>query len=1021
MDRDGAVEDFIRKWSGASVREGSEGRSFIFQLCGIIGAPAPDQDAVADDDYRFERRVQFVHEDGPPTAGLIDCYKRGCFVLEAKRSRPSRPGLAGKPRGGTDDVMARALEQARNYAGALDERPPFLVLVDVGRSIELWADFSGTGRRYAPYPDRERRRIELSQLRDPAVRRRLRAVWTAPYSLDPARSAKAVTGEIARNLSALQHSVARRLAWTNDGAPEAVTQLIAQCLFAKFCQDIGLLPPKAFNAYLDEYARRPEQFSIAVRNLFDAMCRRGHCEFVKADIPRFGGRLLADRIVLPLRADELALLAASARCAWDELEPTFFGALVEQGAGHAKRRRFGMHFTPRGLVEKVVEPTVIEPLRVAWAGVLSEAKAEERRGDRALARLRVRRFHQHLLNLRILDPACGTGNFLYVAMSALQDLEDEVLARLAELGEPPPPALDGYCISPGQFLGIEQDPLSAKIAEAMLWVGFLQRQVARHRVLPKREPLTGQLAGIVVGDALLEPAPPGGEEARRRPASWPAADYIVGNPPFLSSQRQRRVLGAAYRQALVEAGGPKLRGADFSLRWWDKAAQIALEPRTRLRRFGFILSNAASQPMSRQIIAPSKGPSPPLLWRIADQPWRSERSSAHVRVAILVAGAPAGARPARPMTGEPAPFALKANAGLSFRGVTVGGEGFVPPPPVARRLLRTPGGKTLLRRLVNGRDLAGRPRNAFVIDAFGLEEAQLQATAPEVYFWLLTHAKPERERNARRAYRERWWRLAEERPDLRAATAGQSRRIVTPMTAKHRIFHFLPAEDLPDQGLVCIALSDAYALGVLSSRAHRLWARAMGGKLEDRPRYNNSLCFETFAWPQADASRRTAIGRVAEALDAARLLALQRRPDLTFTQLYNLLDPSAPDTPRVARLRREAHLDDIAALHLRLDAEVAAAYGWPTDLAEPDVVAELLRLNRERKAAEADGVVLKPDGGLASALAGETLPLPLTWSPPMPDLPQAPSEASSRLLEVLRRAGRPLSHTDLGREFVGGS
>ncbi|HYD45707.1 MAG TPA: type IIL restriction-modification enzyme MmeI, partial [Phenylobacterium sp.] len=492
--------------------------------------------------------------------------------------------------------------------------------------------------------------------------------------------------------------------------------------------------------------------------------------------------------------------------------------------------------------------------------------------------------------------------------------------------------------------------------------------------------------------------------------------------PFLSSQRQRRVMGAAYRQALMDAGGPKLRGADVSLRWWDKAAQIALEPGTRLRRFGFILSNTAGQPMSREIISPNKSLSPPLLRRIADQPWRSDRGSAHVRVAILVAGAPADAQPARLATGEPPPLALKANAGLSFRGVTVGGEGFVPPAAVARRLMGTPGGGALLRRLVNGRDLTGRPRDAFVIDAFGLDEAQLQALAPEVHFWLLTHAKPEREQNARRGYRERWWRLAEERPDLRAATAGQSRFIVTPMTAKHRVFHFLPAEDLPDQGLVCIALSDAYALGVLSSRAHRLWARAMGGKLEDRPRYNNSLCFETFAWPQADASRRAAIGRLAEALDAARRLALQRRPDLTFTQLYNLLDQSGSDPPRVAQLRREARVEDIAELHLRLDAEVAAAYGWPADLAEPEVVAALRRLNRDRKAAEGDGVFQKPDGGIARALTGETLPLPLAWSPPpMPDLPQAPSEASSRLLGVLRRAGRPLSHTDLGREFAGGS
>lgn len=1051
MGRDEAIERFIAHWTDAGCTEVSQCHPFIFQLCAAIGVPAPDEERVADDNYAFERKVRFQHDDGRCTVRKIDCYKRGCFVLEAKRARRpsnSRASSSKTQTDLTDEAMARALHQARAYAHALDEWPPFLVLVDIGRCIELWADFSGLGKHYAPYPDRRACRIELEDLRNPHIQERLRAVWTAPRTLDPAHTAALATRDIARDLGGLLRSVAGR-----TGGEDAAW-FVAQCMFAMFCQDIELLPERAFSTYLDNFEGRPDVFSEAVGNLFKAMLTGGRCDLVRPDIPHFGGRLLKRRVNLPLTAAELDLLARAAGHKWHLMEPTFFGAMVEQATGAEYRARHGVHFTSRELVEAVVGPTIIDPLRREWEVVLSGALKCEQEGLVPRAHRLVRKFHHRLLALRVLDPACGTGNFLYVAMQALQDLEDEVLSRLARMGGEAPPAINGFCVSPRQFLGIEQRALSGVIAETMLWVGFIQRQVARHHQRPKRAPLTDELTSIEIRDALLDPPTAGmarnpspiatlitdrfpvdggsaaaADLARqrrpRRKATWPAADFIIGNPPFLSANRQRQALGDGYVQSLWETRPRELRSADLSLYWWDMAAEILTQPDSRLRRFGFITSNSVEQPLSRRVLDRRSRCARPLriIRTLRDQAWRRDPGSAKVRVAVLVAEAGEAVPTETSATLVNArPVQLKANAGLSFRGVTLGGAGFLPPAEVVRALLAAHETRPLMRRLVNGRDLTGRPREAWALDTFGYDEDELRMCAPAAYRWLLESVKPVRALSAREGYRKRWWRLAEERPDMRAALQGHARQIVTPMTAKHRVFHFLSADDLPDQGLICLAFSDGYSLGVLSSRAHRLWALRQGGALEDRPRYNNSRCFETFPWPLADGSRRGAIGDLAEELDAQRRLALRVRPDLTYTKLYNLLAFGEHRLPPGAEaVWADAKLAGIARLHRLIDLEIVAAYGWADDLDAPAIVAALARLNAQRAVEEGRRVFRRPGRSEGPSLvpSNGADDIDFTWA--LPQLPDHPGEVAQALMAALRKLGRPVGRLALAGGFQDGS
>lgn len=358
-----AAEAFIAKWQGVAASELSTSQSFLIDLCALLGVDAPH--ATPEQDYMFERPITFHHGDGSTSAGRIDLYRRGAFVLESKKVR------AGADTRGFDEALLRARSQAEAYARALpagEGRPPFVVVVDVGNRIELYSEFSRSGGTYVPFPDPRSHRIALEDLRKPKIRERLRRVWTDPLGLDPSRESARVTREIADRLAKL----ARSLEQAGHDA-ELVAQFLMRCLFTMFAEDVRLLPADSFRTLLTRHREQPEVAMRMLAQLWRDMDEGGFSAVLAGDVLKFNGKLFKQSDTLPLDAAQLDLLANAARADWQHVEPAIFGTLLERALSPRDRHKLGAHYTPRAYVERLVLPTVIEPLRKEWTEVQAAA------------------------------------------------------------------------------------------------------------------------------------------------------------------------------------------------------------------------------------------------------------------------------------------------------------------------------------------------------------------------------------------------------------------------------------------------------------------------------------------------------------------------------------------------------------------------------------------------------------------------------------------------------------------------
>ena len=434
------INSFIERWRGlVGGAERADYALFLVEFCQALdlSPPNPAGAQVEGPAYRFEHGVR--GDKGQPLR--IDLYKQNAFILEAKQSRllggskaiPGQQELftlekeqARERKSGWDTLMRNAFTQAWDYANRLPadhERPPFILVCDVGRGIDVYADFTGQGRNYRPFPDPKRRHIAMEDLADPEVQARLRAVWTAPMSLDPAQERAKATREIATHLAEVSKSLEK------DGAPpEEAATFLMRCLFAMFAEDVGLLPKDSFTDMLKECSDSSDSFMAMASQLFEAMDEGKFAFGIKAQVRRFNGAFYKDRRAFPLTREAIGALIEAAKADWREVEPAIFGSLLEQALSAADRARLGAHYTPRPYVERLVTATVIEPLRADWEVAQSVVDRAREEGDMAGALAAVEAFHGVLTRTRVLDPACGTGNFLYVTLELIKALEAEVLA-----------------------------------------------------------------------------------------------------------------------------------------------------------------------------------------------------------------------------------------------------------------------------------------------------------------------------------------------------------------------------------------------------------------------------------------------------------------------------------------------------------------------------------------------------------------------------------------------------------------
>lgn len=1049
------IPEFIAKWSAAQAAERANKDLFLTELCDVLGVPRPNP-STGDrekDTYVFERDALLPHEGGTVTVGRIDLYCAGRFILEAKQGSDNgaaKKGTAKRDTPAWNIAMRDAYGQALRYARSFETPVPFLVTCDIGYCFELYAAFDGSWD-YRPFPTPQQSRVFLSDLEK--HKDTLRAIFTEPFGLDPSKKAAKVTWIVAEHLAELAKTLEKA-----GHAPDSIATFLMRCLFTMFAEDVGLLPEAVFTKAIEQYwIPSPASFPGGIETLWRAMNEGTHFGFI-GKLLRFNGGLFASPTALPLDKKGLSQLLEAAKCDWSGVEPAIFGTLLERALDSRERHRLGAHYTPRAYVERLVKPTIEAPLRAEWQVVQIQVRqlvgeAEAAKSDKASkAKVKdaaevVKSFQKRLCTIRVLDPACGSGNFLYVTLDLFKRLEAEVLALLADLGDKQEfLALEGVRVTPAQFLGIEVKRWAKEIAELVLWIGYLQWHFRTYgRNLPVPEPVLRDYKNIECRDAVLaydreelvrdekgkpvtrwdgvtfKKSPVTGEdvpdEQAREPiysyvnprkAKWPEADFVVGNPPFLGKLKMLSALGDGYVAALRDVyAGSVEDGADYVLYWWQIAADKLRAG--NLQRFGFVSTNSISQIFNRRVLQAHFNCTEPvhLTFAVPDHPWVDAETAADVRIALTVAAPGSGpgvlmrrkiGRSINDASDDAfekvvgvlradltvgadvvGAVTLRANQGIASPGVEIHGKGFVLDSREAKALgYDAESASGAIREYRIGRDLTGKSRDLYVIDLDGMNLEEVRVQHPAIYQWVYDRVRPERMTNREAYRRENWWLFARRNVLLRSAIRGLPRYIGTVLTARHRVFTFLPARILPDQTIVAIGLSDGLSLGVLSSRVHVVWALAAGARLGigNDPRYTKTRCLDPFPFPPRSKVVDDRVADLAEELDALRKAQMSKHPDLTITAMYNVLQKVKEEvelSDKDKLIHERGLVSVLKRIHDDLDAAVFDAYGWPHDLTDEQILEKLVALNAERVEEERNGHIrwLRPEfqnpGGATTA------------------------------------------------------
>ena len=944
-------EQFIGIWKDNKLTERGGAQAHFDDLCDLLGVDKPRDP----DNYCFERGAK----KSAGGDGWADVWKRGSFGWENKK-----PGR---------DLDA-ALKQLTDYSLQL-ENPPLLVVSDRERII-IHTAFTG-------YPDQSRE-IRIEELTDPGTRQLLKWAFIDPEKLRPEKSTAAITAEAAGQFANLAKAMRQR---ELDG--QRVAHFLVQCLFCMFAEDENLLPNNIFTDLLKNAGSDAAKAASRIARLFSAMQNSGG-EYGDHDIPWFNGGLFKTIDVPAMTTDDLAALySASADMDWRAIDPTIFGTLFERGLDPTARAPLGAHYTDTGTIAKLIHPLITEPLLAEWQTVKTVIIAGQDKGPRSkeykAARAAYHGFMLCLSRFQVLDPACGSGNFLYLALKALRDVEKLVQVEARELGLDP--ELLTYT-GPHNIRGIEINEYASELARVTVWIGDIQwcrrngREIARN-------PILRPLDSIEHRDALLN--------ADGSEAAWPQADVIVGNPPFLGGSIMRGEMGGNYVEKLrMRYEGRVPGGADLVTYWFEKArAQIEAG---HAGVAGLVTTNSIRGGANRKVLDRVLG-STQIYEAWSDEPWINE--GAAVRVSLVCFGSVDKLREVDPRRkirldgldveninsdltagrdNLTVARTLAENLGAGYLGTKKGGD-FDIPGSLARSWLAMPNphGKPnsdVLRPWVNGTDIVKERHGKWIID-FGNSMSESEAALYELpYAYVLEHVKPEREKNNREIRRRYWWRFSEAMPALRKAIAPLPRYIVSPRVSKYRILSWRTGVVMPDDGVAVFARSDDTFFGILNSRFHELWSLRTCtwlGKGND-PRYTPTTCFETFPFPfgltpnipAVDYAENTHAKAIAEA--ACQLNKLRENwlnpPEWVEWVITQEEEKAGYSKCPVVKSGHEADHKkrtltnlynarpawlDMA--HKELDKAVAAAYGWrdyTPEMTDEIILGRLLALNLER-------------------------------------------------------------------------
>ena len=693
------------------------------------------------------------------------------------------------------------------------------------------------------------------------------------------------------------------------------------CLFA---EDLGQLPAHLFTRLLDGLLKDPGRSSAddlgRLFEILDDPAAERPSHGLYKDTPYADGGLFERPSRLHLHGEEIESLRAAAEFNWREVQPQIFGSLLEGTLGHDLQWQLGAHYTHDAELQLIVGPTIVRPWRERIDAIERVADAERAQAD--------------LMHYVVLDPACGSGNFLYLAYRELRRIERDLAVRLADLrreaGMPEQQALSAFF--PLQNIrGIEIEPFAVALARVTLWMGH--RLAVEELDLAERTLPLVDLSGVRRGDALA--------------LDWPAADAIIGNPPYHGSQNLREVLGDDRVEWLKERFDCGVK--DLCVYWFRRAAD-QMRPGDRA---GLVGTNSISQNRARGASLNHVVEQGGVLTDVTSR--RKWPGEAVVNVSIVnwiqkppsppehfvldgdeVAGISTRLRESKPAVEEHA--RLEPNAGRSFQGPIPVGAGFLLEPEVAQELLARPEAsyREVVRPYLIGDDITSAPGAApqrWIVDfaQMPLERAMQYPAALEI---VRKRVKPDRDRNRRPARRKRWWLFGEQARGMRDALADLPRYIAGNAQGKRFLFTWQDTTVCPSNLTNVFAFADDYAIGVLTAAPHQAWAHAESSTLEDRPRYTPTSCFETYPWPAASQSQRREVGAIAAEL-VARRGEICAQQEIGLTTLYNRVDEGA--------------YSQIADLHRALDRAVCDAYGWTAAVASDplELRARLVILNEE--------------------------------------------------------------------------